>query len=116
MIGDTIDVTINAVAKTLVKINQDSYGADYFLRESAAEYTLSIRHTIPKGSSTIESHMVRLDVADIVDGELQPPMSMWLSFKTDGVFDAAVFEDRVIGLADLMGDSTLVGKLIGRQS
>jgi hypothetical protein len=116
MIGDTIAVTFNAVAKTLKKINQDSYGADYFLREAAAEYLLTVRHTIPKGTGTVESHMVRIDVWDIVLGVKSPAMSAWLSFKTDGAFDATVFKHRVVGLADLMNDGTLVDKLIGRES
>lgn len=116
MIGDSITVTINAVAKVLARINQDAYGADYFLRESAAEYLVQIRHTIPKGSATVESHMVRLDVTDIVDGVKAPPMSCWVSFKTDGAFNATAFQQRLQGLIDYMDDSTLLAKLIGRES
>lgn len=115
MIGDSIALSINSVAKTLVKINQDNYGATYFLREAAAEYTLSIRHTIPKGTGTVESHMMRLDVVDIVDGVRSPPMSVWMSCKTDGAFDSTVFNQRIMGLVDEL-DATLVGKLINRES
>lgn len=116
MIGDTITVAVNAVNKVLNKTNQDSYGADYFLRESDAEYTLSVRHTIPKGSQTVESHMVRLDVVDIVDGVRKPPVSVWISFKQDGPTDMTTFGYRIAGLVDLLDDATLVGKLLGRQS
>lgn len=32
-------------SKTLVRINQDSYSSEYYLRESDAEYRMKIRHT-----------------------------------------------------------------------
>jgi len=44
MLGDTISITVNAVAKTLSKINQDGYSAEYLLRESTGEYRLKVRH------------------------------------------------------------------------
>jgi hypothetical protein len=116
LIGDTIVIPINAVNKTLKKINQDSYGADYFLREATVEYACSIRHTIPKNTGTIESHMVRLDVTDIVAGVKSPPMSVWLSFRTDGAFDTTLFGYRIAGLVDFLDNSTLIGQLIGRES
>lgn len=115
MIGDSIALSINSVAKTLLKINQDNYGATYFLREAAAEYTLTVKHTIPKGSSEVETHLFRLDVVDIVDGVRSEPMSVWLSCKTNGAFDSTVFNQRIMGLVDEL-DSTLVGKLINRES
>lgn len=44
MFGDTIAITINSVAKTLNKINQDGYSAEYLLKETTGEYTLKIAH------------------------------------------------------------------------
>lgn len=45
MFGDTITITVNAVAKVLNRINQDQYGSEYFLRGTADEYRLRIRHS-----------------------------------------------------------------------
>jgi hypothetical protein len=38
-------VTFAAGSKTLVKVNQDAYSSEYYLRESLAEYRMKIRHT-----------------------------------------------------------------------
>lgn len=45
MFSDTLTVTINAVAKNLVRINQDRYSSEYFLRETTGEYNLRIRNS-----------------------------------------------------------------------
>lgn len=45
MFADPSVVTINAVAKNLVRINQDQYSSEYMLRSSTNEYRLSIRNT-----------------------------------------------------------------------
>lgn len=45
MIGDTVTVTVNAVAKVLTKINQDQYGAEYFLKSATDEFRMKIRHS-----------------------------------------------------------------------
>jgi hypothetical protein len=44
MLGDTISLTYNAVAKVLSKINQDAYSAVYLLRSSTEEFRLNVRH------------------------------------------------------------------------
>lgn len=80
MLGDTIGVTYNAVAKTLVKVNQDSYGADYFLDDSASsmKHYLKVRHTIPGKGKFGESHMMRYDVEFLdVTGAITRTVSSW---------------------------------------
>jgi len=44
MFSDTMALTVAGVAKTLTRINQDGYGAEYLLRESTLEYRVKIRH------------------------------------------------------------------------
>jgi hypothetical protein len=45
MFADPAVVTINAVAKNLVRINQDKYSSEYLLRSTTEEYRLNIRNT-----------------------------------------------------------------------
>jgi len=45
MFADPITITVNSVAKALVRINQDTYGSEYFLREATQEWRLKIRNT-----------------------------------------------------------------------
>lgn len=63
MIGDTIAVTVNAVAKTLVKINQDGYSSEYFLKEATQEFRMKIRNSsdrpLPDGTK-VSRHNVEL--------------------------------------------------------
>lgn len=63
MFGDSIILTVNAIAKTLKKINQDSYSSEYLLRESDGEYRLRVRHSKEKAllrGETMERHNVEL--------------------------------------------------------
>lgn len=49
MFGDTITVTINAVAKVLIKIKEEGNTASYMLRDTAThEYLLDIKHSRDK--------------------------------------------------------------------
>lgn len=82
MLGTTITVTINAVAKVLKRVSDaDPYSATYFLADSATkDYTLTVKHTVPKtrGASK-ESHLVRLDANDFdADGVLIRTQSVWV--------------------------------------
>jgi hypothetical protein len=45
MFADPSVVTINAVAKNLVRINQDKYSSEYLLRSSTEEFRLNIRNS-----------------------------------------------------------------------
>lgn len=63
MFGDSITLTVNAVAKTLKKINQDSYSSEYLLRESTGEFRLKVRHSKEKAllrGESMERHNVEL--------------------------------------------------------
>lgn len=44
MFADPAVVTINAVAYNLVRINQDNYSSEYFLRSATQEYRVKIRN------------------------------------------------------------------------
>jgi hypothetical protein len=44
MFADPQTLTVNAVAKALVRINQDGYGSVYLLRSAADEFKLTIKN------------------------------------------------------------------------
>nr|UHM27620.1 MAG: hypothetical protein FLV2_gp2 [Fushun levivirus 2] len=60
MFADPSTVTINGVAKALVRINQDSYGSEYFLREATQEFRMKIRNTSYTNAAgqTIDRHNI----------------------------------------------------------
>lgn len=63
MIGDTISLTIDSVAKVLVKIREDGYAAEYRLKETTQQFDLKIRHQdeSPKaGFAQMERHNAEL--------------------------------------------------------
>lgn len=63
MFGDSITITVNAVAKTLKKIKPDGYSSEYLLRETTGEYRLRIRHSKEKAllrGENMERHNVEL--------------------------------------------------------
>lgn len=72
MLGQTITVTVNAVAKTLNLINQDSYSGEYFLREASGSYSMKVRHTFDKPDSKgrrAERHFVDLSYTVFPDAQ-----------------------------------------------
>jgi hypothetical protein len=61
MFADPSVVTVNAVAKNLVRVNQDDYGSEYRLRSATNEFKLFIRNTSyldKKRGVTIDRHNV----------------------------------------------------------
>lgn len=44
-IANPLVITVNAVAKNLPRINQDSYGSEYFLDEGTQSFRVKIRHS-----------------------------------------------------------------------
>jgi hypothetical protein len=64
MFADPITITINAVAKNLVRVNQDSYSSTYLLKEATQEFQLNIRHTSyldkTRGGIKVERHTAEL--------------------------------------------------------
>lgn len=73
MLGNQITVTINAVAKILKLVNQDNFGAQYFLREPTGEYTVKVRHSREKGmlrGERMDRHNVELTYTNFGAGGL----------------------------------------------
>jgi hypothetical protein len=64
MFADPAVVSINAVNKSLVRINQDKYSSEYLLRTATNEWRLNIRNTPARFDkrlqATIERHNAEL--------------------------------------------------------
>lgn len=63
MLADPTVVTINGVAKSLVRVNQDAYSSVYSLREATGDYRMNVRNTSKTDKSSgrvTERHNVEL--------------------------------------------------------
>lgn len=63
MFADPAVVTVNAVAKNLVRINQDKYSSEYMLRSSTDEFRMLVRNSTymdKKRGVAIDRHNVEL--------------------------------------------------------
>lgn len=61
MLGDSITITHNAVARVLSKTNQDNYSSEYLLRTATEEFRLYVRHateTAKAGIVPFERHNI----------------------------------------------------------
>lgn len=118
MLGDTIGITYNAVAKTLRKVNQDSYGADYYLEESGIRYVLTVRHTIPKTNGQPgESHVMRLSIEHYDgSGVLLRTCSAWTVVRTDDGSQDYVSSQRVLAALLTATTTTNTDKVLMRES
>lgn len=63
MFADPLAVTVNGVAKNLIRIRQDNYSSEYLLRSSTDEFRLNIRNTgygDKKRGVTLDRHNAEL--------------------------------------------------------
>lgn len=122
MIGDTIALTYNAVAKTLVKINQDSYSSEYYLDDSAnlMKFTMTVNHQFPKnGKGNIESHLMKLAISflnSVTPSIVDRTTSSWVVMRTDGGLQDFTQSKR--SMACLLTGATVANtdKMLGRES
>lgn len=120
MFGDTITITINSVAKVLNRINQDSYGSEYFLRGTDDEFRLKIRHTSYSDRSRkvlVDRHNVELTqtvyaVAPATVNRIRKSYAVLENERADGVNDPRDFDLGFIGFFS----STNVVKLLNYES
>nr|UJQ85644.1 MAG: hypothetical protein 2 [Leviviridae sp.] len=106
MFSDTITVTINAVAKVLNRVNQDSYGSEYFLRESTGQFRLKLRNTQyvdkTRGGIKVDRHNIELtETVFAVAPATQPTVRKYYSVlendQADNVASSAKFAAGITG-------------------
>jgi hypothetical protein len=58
MFANTLTVTINSVARTLVRVNQDNFGSVYRLADATQEFLMKFRNTTEPndGVDVVERH------------------------------------------------------------
>lgn len=117
MFSDPLAITYNGASKSLVRVNQDSYGSDYSLDDGQQKFKLTIRHTIPPRGKAGESHMMRLDVEQYdTDGAYVRTDSSWTVVKTfdkpQVSADALLAGNALVGLAT----SANIAKILSRES
>lgn len=118
--GDTVTITINAVAKVLNKINQDQYTTEYLLRETDREFGLRIRHTKDKtvmNGFPVERHYVVLTetkypVTGVSLGYTRSIAATILADRTDDQAGHKLFDAGLVGFLT----PTNVGKLLNWES
>lgn len=120
MFDNTLTLTINAVEKVLVRINQDSYSSEYFLREDTGEFSLRIRNTSYNRKDSgvrVERHNVELletvfgatvDAAPII-------RKAYMVFENDRGDTLDSVEDFVVGMVGFLTGPHIV-KMLNRES
>lgn len=117
MLGNTAAITYNAVAKTLSRIRDDGYTAEYYLDGGTEKFTLSIKHTIPPRGEPNESHSVKLDVDHYdANGVFLRQVSTWMSMKTFKAVQDTTSTTRCANALVGYLTSTIVGNVAARES
>jgi len=109
MLSEPLSLTVDGVAYTLPRINQDNYSAEYFSPNAAGDerIQLLVNHAIPTGTSTVESHHMRVNRQFITAGEIARTDSLWMVAKTVGAAQvSADLEDLYVGLAAMLEAAT----------
>jgi hypothetical protein len=106
MFSDTITITINAVAKVLNRVNQDSYGSEYYLRDANGSFRLKLRNTSytdkTRGGVKIDRHNIELvetvfAVAPAVINTVRKYYSVLENDQADSIVSSAKFAAGVTG-------------------
>jgi hypothetical protein len=84
MFSDTLSLDIDGTVRDMVRINQDKYSSEYYLREDDHDRRLLIRHTsftAPYDKAvTIDRHNVELSVVYFPDATFATPRKSKMYF------------------------------------
>lgn len=123
MLSNDLSITYDAASKSLVRVNQDNYGAVYRGEDGNNEFQFTVKHTIPARGKFGESHMARLDLLTRDSNMLYTGTpAVWLVAKSfDMVQDSTVLKKLVAAmLGFLPSDSgntvSVIDRIVGRES
>lgn len=116
-LSDPVVLAYDGGNLNFARINQDNYGAEYYVVSGTKRLTLSIKHTKPAAGEPGESHLIRLDVEHYdANGLLLRKASAWTVIRTDlGIQDQESSEDVTEALVALLTAGNIT-KFVGRES
>nr|UOL49022.1 MAG: hypothetical protein 2 [Leviviridae sp.] len=105
MFSDPMTITINAVAKNLIRINQDGYSSEYLLKEATGEYRARIRNSSyadkTRGGQKVERHNIELTytIYPVAPAVFPTIRKDYHVFENDVGDDSALMAKLVAGLS-----------------
>jgi hypothetical protein len=121
MFADPTVITINAVAKNLIRINQDGYSSEYLLKEATGEYRLRMRNSSytdkTRGGKKIDRHNVELvyTIYPVAPAVFPTIRKDYHVFEMDVGDDAALMAKLVAGLSAFVTEANAT-KMINFES
>ncbi len=118
MLTSPLTLTYDAESVTLNRVDgPDDYAGGFYGQNAAGdEFNLTIKHTLPKGTSLVESHLARLD-ATFKDAEGVPhTYSVWKVLKVSGTQEDDDVSVLVNTAFDALVDTSVVGIILDRRS
>jgi hypothetical protein len=120
MFSDPTVITINAVAKNVIRINQDGYSSEYLLKETLGEYRLRIRHstyTDKVRSKKVDRHNVELvhTVYPVAPATVSTVRKTYVVLENDVGDDATATQQFATGLLAFLTGAN-VTKLLNWES
>lgn len=117
--GNSVTIKVNAVDKVCPRINQDSYGSEYLLREATQEFRVKIRHSREGNAKVPGMDRHNVEITQIVyKTETTPEVSrVAYAVLRNGYDDDATkagYVDKA--LADFLASGTVIADLIGWQN
>lgn len=101
MLTDPQTLTVNSIAKSMARINQDNNSAVYRLRSSTDELVLSIKHSDGKivGGQFGEGHVVKVEYLVFATSTTpQLRLATWLVIQNPDAMDLTVVKNHVLAL------------------
>lgn len=113
-------IHVDAGTKSLPRINQDSYGSEYYLREATQEFTVKIRNTTEspsKDGKVFERHNVEITrhVFEVVGTSPDLVYQTFFVFRTEKTGVQATATNQALALADF-ATTSVFGDLYGWMS
>lgn len=121
MIGSSIAVTFNAVAKTLPLISEGNYSSEYLLKEASEEFRVKIRHskeTQKTGQQAFDRHYVELThfVYPTVALPLGQTTQVYTIVRTSPNFDGTEAVNSVKAHAGVISRTDYAPKIVNWES